>query len=102
MSDESTLFSAQDIDNMQHVDHNLLEEIFIFSYDHDSGAVYGVFMHYLAMHDGKTTWLHDWMTAFDHEKLHGAWLRAIAEYAELARTQQTTIIPQKYAKHMMF
>lgn len=102
MSDESTLFSAQDIDNMQHADHNLLEEIFIFSYDHDSGAVYGVFMHYLAMHDGKTTWLHDWMTAFDYEHLGGAWQRAVAEYAELARTQQTASISQKYATHMMF
>lgn len=102
MSDDSNSFCAHEIDAMEHFDHGLLEEIIVFSHDHDQRAVYGVFMHYLAMHHGRTTWFHTWIAKHDQTQLHGAWHRAVTEYAELVRTQQTGIITQKYANCMTF
>lgn len=102
MSDESNSFSAQDIARMEHFDHGLLEEIIVFSNDHDQSAVYGVFMHYLVIHHGRPTWFHKWIMVHDQTQLNGLWSRAVAEYAELVRTQQTGIIAQKYANYMTF
>jgi hypothetical protein len=90
--------SAKDIDEI--FDRGLVEEIVVCSHDDNPDVVYGVFMHYLDMHQGQSTWFYEWIATYDDEPLRATWNRAVAEYAELVRAQQTSIIHTKYTNRM--
>lgn len=90
--------SAKDIDEI--FDRGLVEEIVVCSHDDYPDVVYGVFMHYLDMHQGQSTWFHEWIATYDDEPLRATWNRAVSEYAELVRAQQTSIIHTKYTNRM--
>ncbi len=95
MEDDEMYFAATDIDAMGNFDINLLEDVLVMAFD-DPAPIYGILMHYLHSHHGQKTWLHDWIDANDYPELRDAWHRAIAEYAELQRTQRTNTIEPTY------
>jgi hypothetical protein len=96
MEDEEMYFAAADIDAMGNFDIALIEEGLVMAFDYTPAPIYGILMHYLHSHHGQKTWLHDWIDAYDHAEFRDAWHRAIAEYAELQRTQRTNTIEQTY------